>query len=103
MTNDSGKQYDVGSTTFNRDGSYTMDLSPGEAAGMVKCVARGTYSLAGQNLTMRPQSGECRFNDGKVQPMPFEKQDSVAGRISGNDRAFTMTPGGNVYSTYTRE
>jgi hypothetical protein len=52
---------------------------------------------------MRPQSGECRFNDGKVQPMPFEKQESVAGRISGTDRAFTLTPGGNVYSTYTRE
>jgi tetratricopeptide (TPR) repeat protein len=103
VTNDSGKQIDVGSTTFNRDGSYTMDINTGEAAAMAKCVARGTYSLAGQNLTMRPQSGECRFNDGKVQPMPFEKQDSVAGRISGNDRTFTLTPGGNVYATYTRE
>jgi hypothetical protein len=95
---------DVNYTTFNRDGSYVMDVSPETLAGTAVCTARGSYTLSGQTLTLRPQGSECRFSDGTTRKESVDKNDAVSGRVSGNDRGFTYeSPGTGVTVRYTRQ
>ena len=98
-----GKVDDVSYTTFNRDGSYTMDVSPGELAGVAVCTIRGSYTLSGQTLTLKPSGSQCKFSDGTTRSEPVDRYDVVTGRVSGNDRSFTYSPGGNVSVRYTRQ
>ena len=91
-TLESGKVDDVSYTTFNRDGSYTMDVSPGELAGVAVCTVRGSYTLSGQTLTLKPSGSQCKFSDGTTRSEPVDKYDTISGRVSGNDRAFTYLP-----------
>ncbi|HEX7539571.1 MAG TPA: hypothetical protein VF358_04630, partial [Syntrophales bacterium] len=101
---ESGKVIDVNYTTFNRDGSYVMDVSPETLAGTAVCTARGSYTLSGQTLTLRPQGSECRFSDGTTRKESAEKNEAVSGQVSGNDRAFTYgPPGTGVTVRYTRQ
>ena len=102
-TMEGGKVDDVSYTTFNRDGSYTMDVSPGELAGVAVCTVRGSYTLSGQTLTLKPSGSQCKFSDGTTRSEPVDKYDTISGRVSGNDRSFTYLPGGNVSVRYTRQ
>ena len=102
-TMEGGKVDDVSYTTFNRDGSYTMDVSPGELAGVAVCTIRGSYTLSGQTLTLKPSGSQCKFSDGTTRSEPVDRYDVVTGRVSGNDRSFTYSPGGNVSVRYTRQ
>ena len=102
-TMEAGKVDDVSYTTFNRDGSYTMDVSPGELAGVAVCTIRGSYALSGQTLTLKPSGSQCKFKDGTTRSEPVDRYDVVTGRVSGNDRSFTYSPGGNVSVRYTRQ
>jgi hypothetical protein len=72
-------------------------------AGVAVCTARGSYTLTGQTLTMRPQGAQCKFKDGTTQSRPADQYDTIAGKISGNDRVFTLQPGGNYSVRYTRQ
>jgi len=102
-TMEGGKVDDVSYTVFNRDGSYTMDVSPDTLAGTAVCTIRGSYALSGQTLTLRPSGSQCKFKDGTTRSEPVERFDTVTGRVSGNDRSFTYLPGGNVSVRYTRQ
>jgi tetratricopeptide (TPR) repeat protein len=98
-----GKVNDVSYTTFNRDGSYNMDVSGEELAGVAVCTVRGGYTLSGQTLTLKPSGSQCKFSDGTTRSAPVDKYDTISGRVSGNDRSFTYLPGGNVSVRYTRQ
>jgi hypothetical protein len=100
---ESGKVIDVNYTTFNRDGSYVMDVSPETLAGTAVCTVRGSYTLSGQTLTLKPSGSQCKFSDGTTRSEPVDKYDTISGRVSGNDRSFTYQPGGNVSVRYTRQ
>jgi len=102
-TIEGGKVDAVSYTVFNRDGSYTMDVSGEELAGVAVCTIRGGYTLSGQTLTLRPQGSQCKFSDGTTRSEPVDKYDTISGRVSGNDRSFTYLPGGNVSVRYTRQ
>ena len=65
-----GKVNDVSYTTFNRDGSYTMDVSPGELAGVAVCTVRGSYTLSGQTLTLRPRAASANSATGRREASP---------------------------------
>jgi len=102
-TIEGGKVDAVSYTVFNRDGSYTMDVSGEELAGVAVCTIRGIYTLSGQTLTLRPSGSQCKFSDGTTRSEPVDKYDTISGRVSGNDRSFTYLPGGNVSVRYTRQ
>jgi hypothetical protein len=102
-TIEGGKVDVVSTTVFNRDGSYTMDVSGEELAGVAVCTIRGSYTLSGQTLNLRPSGSQCKFKDGTTRSEPVDKYDTISGRVSGNDRSFTYLPGGNVSVRYTRQ
>ena len=103
-TMEGGKVDDVSTTVFNRDGTYTMDVSPDTLAGTAVCTIRGSYTLSGQTLTLRPSGSQCKFKDGTTRSEPVDKYDTVTGRVSGNDRSFTYQPSGTGVSVrYTRQ
>jgi hypothetical protein len=103
-TMEAGKVDDVSYTTFNRDGSYTMDVSPDTLAGTAVCTIRGSYTLSGQTLTLKPQGSQCKFSDGTARSEPVDKYDTISGQVSGNDRSFTYRPSGAEVSVrYTRQ
>jgi len=102
-TIEGGKVDAVSYTVFNRDGSYTMDVSGEELAGVAVCTIRGSYTLSGQTLTLKPSGSQCKFKDGTTRSEPVDRYDVVTGRVSGNDRSFTYLPGGNVSVRYTRQ
>jgi hypothetical protein len=95
---------DVNYTTFNRDGSYTMDVSPESLGGTAVCTVRGSYTLSGQTLNLKPQGSQCKFNDGTTRSEPADRYDTITGKISGSDRSFTYEPPGTgVTVRYTRQ
>ena len=101
---ESGKVIDVNYTTFNRDGSYTMDVSPESLGGTAVCTVRGSYTLSGQTLNLKPQGSQCKFNDGTTRSEPADRYDTITGKISGSDRSFTYEPPGTgVTVRYTRQ
>ncbi len=101
---ESGKVIDVNYTTFNRDGSYVMDVSPESLGGTAVCTVRGSYILSGKTLNLRPQGSQCKFNDGTTRSEPADRYDTITGKISGSDRSFTYEPPGTgVTVRYTRQ